>query len=196
MRPARQFAADFSAGQRASCFLLAVATMCGIGSAFAADTAAASGDLPVSSMSAAAPFDAYLKADPILLQYGGARVIVLPESNQVVIVSVARTAVKDNSGADRIRMEKVCHQKALAGLLAEKQGLKVRYALETRDTTTSVFAEGREQTASLESMLETSSAQTEGFVRDLPVVGSWYSADGKLFFLAIGAVRTPMEPGR
>lgn len=149
---------------------------------------AMSSALAVKSMTAVTPFDMYLKADPILLQYGGARVIVLPESNKVMIVSVAFTAVKDNSGADRLRMEKVCHQKALAGLLTEKQGLKVKYALETRDSTTSVFDDGREQTASLETMLETTSAQAEGFVRDLPVVGSWCSDDGQLFFMAIGGV--------
>ncbi len=158
------------------------------GTALAGNPTGTASDMAVTSMTAAVPFDRYLKADRLLLQYGGTRMILLPESNWVMIVSVAFTAVKDNSGADRVRMEKVCHQKALAGLLTEKQGIKMKYALESWDATTSVFDDGQEQTASLETTLETTSAQAEGFIRDLPVVGSWFSDDGQLFFLAIGAV--------
>lgn len=142
----------------------------------------------VSSMVAEEPYASCLKADPILLQYGGSRVIVLPESNKCVIVSVASTVVKDNTAADRVRMHKVCRSKALVELLSQEKGLEVKYALRAEDKTVVVFEDGREEAASLESILETTSAQVEGFVQALPVVATWYSATGDMFFLAIGTV--------
>lgn len=142
----------------------------------------------VSSFVAAEPFAACLKADPILLQVGGSRIIVLPCTNQAVIVSVASTAVKDNAAADRVRMQKVCRSKALAELLAQEKGLQVKYALRAEDKTVVVYEDGKEETASLEGTLETTSAQVEGFVQAMPVVATWYSAAGDMFFLAIGTV--------
>ena len=142
----------------------------------------------VSSFVAEEPFASCLKADPILLQVGGSRIIILPETNKCAIVSVASTAVKDNSAADRVRMQKVCRNKALAELLSQEKGLQVKYALQAKDQTVVVFRDGQEETASLESTLETTSAQVEGFVQSLPVVATWYSAAGDMFFLAIGTI--------
>lgn len=142
----------------------------------------------VSSMIAEEPFSSVLKADPILLQYGGARIVRLPRTNQTMILSVASTAVKDNTAADRVRMQKVCRSKALAELLSQQKGLQVKYALRTEDMTVVVFEDGKEETASLERTLEITSAQVEGFVQALPVVASWYSASGDMFFLAIGTM--------
>ena len=51
-----------------------------------------------------------------------------------------------------------------------------------------VFNNGKEETASLESTLETTSAQVEGFVQALPMVATWYSAARDMYFLAIGTV--------
>ena len=175
--------------QLSTCVAIALWATGSLGPASAASQTGSSNATPAMVITTVEPFAKYLRADPLLLQCGGTRLIVLPDSNEVMIVSVASTAVKDNSGADRVRMQKVCHQKALAGLLTAEKGLKVKYALETKDATTAAFADGQEQAASLESMLETTSAQAEGFVRDLPVVGIWYSADGQMFFLAIGGVR-------
>lgn len=142
----------------------------------------------VSSMVAEEPFASCLKADPILLQIGGSRIIVLPETNKCVVVSVASTAVKDNAAPDRVRMQKVCRSKALAELLSQEKGLQVKYALQAIDQTIVVFRDNKEETASLESTLETTSAQVEGFVQGLPVVATWYSAAGDMFFLAIGTI--------
>ena len=142
----------------------------------------------VSSMVAEEPFASCLKADPILLQVGGSRIVMLPETNRSLIVSVASTAVKDNFAADRVRMQKVCRSKALAELLSQEKGLQVKYALRAEDKTVIVFQNGNEETASLESTLETTSARVEGFVHALPVVATWYSAGGDMYYLAIGTI--------
>lgn len=148
----------------------------------------------VKSMVAEEPFASCLKADPILLQFGGARLIKLPEINQAVIVSVASTAVKDNTAADRIRMQKVCRSKALAELLSQQKGLQVNYALRTEDKTVVVYQDGgREEATSLESTLETTSAHVEGLIQSLPVVATWYSAAGDMYYLAIGTVVDQMQ---
>lgn len=142
----------------------------------------------VRSMTSDEPFASYLKADAMLLQFGGTRAIMLPQTNSAMILSVASTAVKDNSASDRIRMQKVCRNKALAALLSQDKGLQVRYAIKTEDQTVVALREGKEVAASLESTLETTAAAVEGFAKDLPVVGTWYSRDQGLFFLALGRI--------
>ena len=82
----------------------------------------------------------------------------------------------------------LCRSKALAELLAQEKGLQVKYALWAEDKTVVVYEDGKEETASLEGTLETTSAQVEGFVQAMPVVATWYSAAGDMFFLAIGTV--------
>jgi hypothetical protein len=142
----------------------------------------------VSSMAAEEPFASYLRADPLLLQYGGTSIIRLPGNSGSMILSVASTAVRDRSAADQVRMQKVCRNRAIAELLLKKKELQVKYAIETKDQTVVVVWDGKEDAASIESTMETTSAQVEGLVQSLPVVGTWYSRTGEMFFLAVGGI--------
>lgn len=134
-----------------------------------------------------APFDAYLAAKPLLMEYAGATVIKLDDGRKVIL-SVASTTVNDDSPKDRLRMQKVCRSKALANVVAETRGIQVAYASKVEDRTQIVIEDGKETAKSIEEVLEVSKTTVEGLVANLPVVGTWYSRDRSMFFLALGYV--------
>ena len=133
------------------------------------------------------PFDEYLAAKPLLMEYAGATVIKLKDG-RMVILSVASTTVNNNSAKDRLRMQKVCKSKALANLVAEAKGIQVAYASKVEDRTQVTVENGKETGKSIEDVLEVSETTVEGLVANLPVVGTWYSKDQSVFYLAVGVI--------
>lgn len=131
------------------------------------------------------PFDKYLKANPLLLELSGVKVIGLKDGGKVVI-AVASTEIMDNSASERIRAEKVCRIKCDVALLKEKEGVYVAHAESLNDEAITISTQGGATQKSLAEVLETTSAKVEGLVKVMPPVGRWKSADGKMFFLATG----------
>src|SRR5262249_29021771 len=72
-------------------------------------------------------FEGYLRTNPLLMAVPGAKVIRLDNGNQVVL-AVASTVLKDDSAEERLRAEKVCRIKALASVVAEKQGVQIAHS--------------------------------------------------------------------
>jgi hypothetical protein len=134
-----------------------------------------------------APFDEYLAAKPLLVEYAGATVIKLADGRRVIL-SVASTTVNDDSAKDRLRMRKVCRSKALANVVAEAKGIQVVSESKVEDRTQVIIEDGKETARSIEDVLEVSRTTVEGLVSNLPVVGTWYSKDRTLFYLAVGIV--------
>lgn len=132
-------------------------------------------------------FKPYLVSNPLLMEVSGAKVIRLPKGRSMVI-SVASTVIKDGSPQDRLRAEKVCRVKALANVVAEKQGVQVAHTEELKEQTTIVLDGEEEKGTSVSELLQITKTKTEGIVKDMPVVGRWKSKDGQVFYLAIGAV--------
>lgn len=131
------------------------------------------------------PFDAYLFANLLLMESTGAKIIRLPNGRQVIL-AVASTALENNSGKERLRAERVCRSKALASVVAEKEGVQV-FRLERLNETTSVKQEGEKETAkSVSELLEVTKTKVQGLTRDMPVIGRWRSREGDVFYMAIG----------
>jgi hypothetical protein len=133
------------------------------------------------------PFDTYLRANPLLMEVSGAKVIRLKNGNRVVL-AVASTVLKNDSAAERLRAEKVCRVKALASVVAEKQGVQVAHLEQVKDRTVIVIENGKETAKSVEEVLQVTRTKVEGITRDMPVVGRWKSKDGTVFYLALGVV--------
>ena len=62
-------------------------------------------------------FKLYLLGNPLLMEVTGAKVI-RQKNGQTVLLSVSSTVLKDDSAKERLRAEKVCRTKALAGIVA------------------------------------------------------------------------------
>lgn len=145
-------------------------------------------------------FESYLLADRLLMEVTGAKIICAADGTEVVI-SVASTVLKNISPSERLRAERVCRVKALANLAAEKEGVHVFHVQTVEEHTTTVVEDGRETATSVSELLEITTAQCEGIVKDMPVIGRWKSNDGAVYYLAIGAIldqdsHAVMDPSR
>ena len=132
-------------------------------------------------------FAEYLKANPLLMDVTGAKIIRLKNGNQVVL-AVASTVLKDQSVKERPRAEKVCRVKALASVVAEKKGVQVYHVEMLKEKTAIVLDNGKETAKSVSELLQVTRTKVEGITRDMPVVGRWKSKEGDVFYLAIGAI--------
>lgn len=131
------------------------------------------------------PFDKYLLANPLLMEITGAKIIRLPGGNQVIL-SVASTVLKNNSAEERIRAERVCRIRALASVVAEKEGVHVYRVEESKEQRIVILENGQEKGKSVSELLELTRTKVEGITKDMPVVGRWKSQDGGVYYLAIG----------
>jgi hypothetical protein len=131
------------------------------------------------------PFDDYLLANPLLMEVTGAKIIRRGE-DEFVVLGVASTALKDGSPIDRLRAVKVCRTKALAAVIGEKQGVQVGHIEAGIEETIVVVEDGEEMIRSISEYLQITRTKVEGVAKDMPVVGTWESEDGQVFYLAIG----------
>lgn len=130
-------------------------------------------------------FEVYLLTNPLLMEVTGAKFIRLDDGNRVVL-AVASTVLKDDSPKERLRAEKVCRIKALASVVAEKQGVQVCHIEKLEESTVIVLDGKKESGKSVSDLLEVTKTKVEGIARDMPVVGKWKSKEGDVFYLAIG----------
>ena len=100
---------------------------------------------------------------------------------------MASTVVKDNSSKER-PSEKVCRMKALASVVAEKQGVQVCHVEQLEEKTVIVLDGKGERGKSVSELLQVTKAKVEGVARDMPVVGKWKSKEGDVFYFAIGVI--------
>jgi hypothetical protein len=149
--------------------------------------AGSDGEAPFRAVEIDPGFEGFLRANPLLMEVPGAKVICLDNGNQVV-VAVASTVLKDDSADERLRAEKVCKIKALASVVAEKQGVQVDHIERVKEQTAVLTKHGKESGQAVTEILQVTTAKVQGSAPFLPVVGRWHSADGKVFSLALGAV--------
>ena len=127
----------------------------------------------------------YLLSNKILMEEGGAQLYELP-SSQRLLVSVGFTEVRADTAEDRVRRGKAAKINALTNLL-KMTGVKViTKSLITDELSVVRELDGKEKVISIEQLFETTAEQAEGKVRALPVIGTWYSKDGTIFYTAIG----------
>ena len=134
-----------------------------------------------------ADFESYLTSNRLLMEVTGAKVIRRKDGTSVVI-AVGSTVLNDDSAKERLRAEKVCRVKALASVVAEKQGIQVAHTEELKEETVTILDETKERASSVMELLQITKTKVEGMTRDMPVIGHWRSADGETFYLAIGAI--------
>ena len=131
------------------------------------------------------PFDAYLLANPLLMEVTGAKILRLENGHQVVL-AVASTVLENDSARERLRAEKVCRIKALANFVSQKEGVQVARVEQAKEKTVVILQSGKETGKSVSELLEITTAKVEGVAKDMPVVGRWKSTDGKVFYMALG----------
>ena len=132
-------------------------------------------------------FTPYLLSNPLLMEVTGAKVI-REKKGRTILFSVASTVLKDDSAKERLRAEKVCRIKALAGMVAEKNGVQVWHVETLNEKTKVVIDEKGETGTSISELLQVTRTKVEGITKDMPVIGHWRSKDGEVFYVAIGVI--------
>ncbi|MFO0845623.1 MAG: hypothetical protein U0797_25105 [Gemmataceae bacterium] len=132
-------------------------------------------------------FAAYLKARPLLMEVAGAKVVRLKNGHQLV-VGVASVPLDDDKPRTRLDAEKVCKARALASIVGERDGVQVAHEEKAEDRTVVVVEDGKEKGKSVSKVMSLTTAKVKGIQKGMEVVGRWRSADGKVFYLAVGAV--------
>ncbi|MDZ4849975.1 MAG: hypothetical protein SGI77_11875 [Pirellulaceae bacterium] len=131
-------------------------------------------------------FQPYLVRNRLLMEVTGAKIIKL-KNGQTILLSVASTVLKDDSAMERLRAEKVCRIKALAGLVAEKKGVQVCHVETLKELTEVIIDKKVETGMNISDLLQVTRTKVEGITKDMPVIGRWRSKDGAVFYLAIGS---------
>lgn len=132
-----------------------------------------------------AGYNSILLENPLLMELTGAKAIKMKNGN-TILISVSSVVLENESPKAELDGIKIARSKALANLAAEIHGVQV-FRLEKLDEKTQLTIEnGKEKGKSISSFLQITEAKVEGIVKNMQPIGSWYSADGKVFYLAIG----------
>jgi len=125
-----------------------------------------------------------------ILKTSGARVVQLRDG-RMALISIAASVPADDTPDAQLAAEKVCQIKAIANLVAMKNGISV--VREETLTVEAVTSEHSQQveTTNVTQMVEKISAQVRGKEKSLPIVGRWYTDEGKVLHLAIGEIISP-----
>jgi hypothetical protein len=129
-------------------------------------------------------FDGILRADPTLLQSGGANLIETDGTQYFVAVGFA--SVLGDSPAERLRQLQVARIRALK-VACEFIGTTIVTSEQKFSDTTTVTNINGVKSSGTQKLLEgTTVAKIKALIKAPPVVGTWKSGDGKLYFYAIG----------
>lgn len=129
----------------------------------------------------------YLLGNPLLMEVTGAKIIRL-KGDRTVLLSVASTILKDDSAKERLRAEKICRTKALAGIVAEKKGVQVYHMENLKESTNVIIDDNVEKGTNVSELLQVTQTKVEGITKDMPVIGRWRSNEGDVLYVAIGVV--------
>ncbi len=121
----------------------------------------------------------------LILEVGGGKIIKMPDGS-IWVAGIGTTEVKTPlTGAEILRQRRVAEQKA------RKAAAEQLHATEVASLTKSLSVElissedRHEQSKSIENFEESIEAKVGGIVRNLELAGTWYSADGQIFYLAL-----------
>lgn len=133
------------------------------------------------------PFGDVLEKNLLLMEIGGAVIIVNPDGSRLA-VAVGQVAYDGNAPAQqRLNKNRVARQKALRELVARTSPIRIvhREQFEEKSRIETVDG-GRQRGEAIEEYLSVTASEFEAVVKDLPVVGRWYSANGDILYIAIG----------
>jgi len=121
------------------------------------------------------PYMDVLEREPEFMQEGGAEAFELRDG-RTLVVGIGKGFYESTGGADELMAKRTAEINARAALLEKLKGIEVkteRGTIETRDI--SGFFQSNETTV-------------EGVVKGMPIVGSWWSDDLGVIYVAVGIV--------
>jgi hypothetical protein len=104
------------------------------------------------------------------------------------VLAVASAVPAGEGPGALMEAEKACRLRALAALVAHRDGVRVTHLEKVEEKTVISLKNGKETARSASRALSLTTAKAQGVVRGLRVVGRGRSSDGRVLYLALGAV--------
>lgn len=129
-------------------------------------------------------FEPVLRLQPVLLKSGGARLVNLDGS--LYFVAVGTTEVREASSNEKLRQLRVGRVQAQKEAIAFLEQTKVVAEEKLVERTLITTKDGKKSAEVLKTLDESTSTKVHGVLNSLIDIGTWGSADGTVFFFAIG----------
>lgn len=143
------------------------------------------------SQSVPEPYKSLLDGDPVMAITEGA-VFQPQDSHSWIMMGVGTCAIRKGDPDDLMRCLRVAEAKALRALTKQVHGATVE-SMTAVATKMNVTTKDENDKVELNSdLLERIRLKAEGFLTGLSLVGSWKSADGRLFGVVMGTI-VPFE---
>ena len=137
-------------------------------------------------------FRPFLAANPLMMEMAGAKVVKFEDGSRLLL-AVGCTDARPNSPQEQMRRRTVGRAKAQAQLTTELAGVHVSTSSKFSEQSVITVENGVENGISLSESLEVTESKAKAIIPGLPVIGTWMSNDGGLFYLAIGKIFLPEE---
>lgn len=122
---------------------------------------------------------------PVQMEIGGAKLFSRVDGS-IWMVSIGVTEARQATSGELLRRQKVAKVKAQANAVAALNGETVKAVTILEDKVVTRIENGVEKSVAEETLKESIVTEARGVIKGMPVVASWISLDGKLFFVAIG----------
>ena len=129
-------------------------------------------------------FETVVMQLPLLLAQGGATVVETEAGRFFIAVGV--TDVREESAQDKLRRIRVGRVQAQKEAVSFLEHTKVVAEEKLVEKTTVTTQDGKKIVEALKTLDQSTVTTVQGVLGTLPQIGTWESADGKLFFYAIG----------
>ena len=128
-----------------------------------------------------------IMSDSVLLTTGGCR--IFPVGDKAYIVGVGCTEVRNDTSRDRIRRRETAQEKARVQVI-KSRSTDVSFFKRSLDKAVVRYKDRAETSEEVLDDVSTTTVKAADYVDSMDIVATWYSADGQLFFLALGCACT------
>jgi hypothetical protein len=138
-----------------------------------------------SKVSILSEFAPILAKTDLNLENGGGKIVTMSDGS-MWLVAIGVTVVKPEGGPmETLRQRKVATAKAHSAAIEEMKGASVE-STSTSTTTMAVTTQnGIQSGTSTDSLSDCVTTRSEGVTHDMEQAGTWYSASGDIFYLAM-----------
>lgn len=123
--------------------------------------------------------------NPFWFEQTGVKIVKLKNGN-IILILIGSAVLKNNTPNAKSEAEKIANIRALANFASSIYGVQVSRIEKLNEKNQIIIENDKEVNKSISEHLEITETKVNGLVKNMQVIGTWYSNDGSIFYLAIG----------
>lgn len=123
--------------------------------------------------------------NPFCFEITGVKIVKLKNGN-TILISIGSAVLKNNTLNAKSEAEKIANIRALANFASSIHGMQVSRIGKLNEKNQIIIENDKEVNKSISEHLEITDTKGNGLVKNMQVIGTWYSNDDSIFYLAIG----------